>query len=131
MGWLSSFAGVLSTASIWVMTRSKGVLVGSDEFGNKYYRSKKPDGNGLERRWVMYGGDPEATKVPPGWHAWLHRQVEAPPAESIAQFQRPWQKPHHPNLTGTPQAYRPPGHVLSGGKRDKASGDYEAWTPPE
>ena len=34
-----------------------------------------------------------------------------------------------PNLTGTKAAYRPPGHILKGGQRDKATGDYEAWTP--
>ena len=35
------------------------------------------------------------------------------------------------NMTGTNQAYRPPGHVLESGQRDKAYGDYKAWTPPE
>jgi NADH:ubiquinone oxidoreductase subunit len=32
-------------------------------------------------------------------------------------------------LTGTELAYRPPGHALAGNHRDKATGDYEAWTP--
>ena len=32
----------------------------------------------------------------------------------------PWQKPHQPNLTGTPLAYRPPGSVLRGGERAHA-----------
>jgi NADH:ubiquinone oxidoreductase subunit len=32
-------------------------------------------------------------------------------------------------MTGTNRAYRPPGHVLAGGHRDAATGDYEAWTP--
>ena len=32
-------------------------------------------------------------------------------------------------LTGTDQAYRPPGHTLKGGRRAKATGDYEPWTP--
>ncbi|MGH6798662.1 MAG: NADH:ubiquinone oxidoreductase subunit NDUFA12, partial [Roseiarcus sp.] len=40
-----------------------------------------------------------------------------------------WQKPHLPNLTGTPLAYRPPGSVLEGGHRAPATGDYEPWTP--
>ena len=43
--------------------------------------------------------------------------------------QRPWQKPHLPNLTGTPESYRPPGHDYQGGHRAPATGDYEAWTP--
>ena len=29
----------------------------------------------------------------------------------------PWEKPHQPNLTGTPYAYHPPGSVLRGGHR--------------
>jgi NADH:ubiquinone oxidoreductase subunit len=41
----------------------------------------------------------------------------------------PWQKPHQPNLTGTAQAYRPPGHDYRGGHRAKATGDYEPWQP--
>ena len=39
-------------------------------------------------------------------------------------------KPHKANMTGTDQAYRPPGHTLMGGKRAHSdSGDYEAWSP--
>ena len=39
------------------------------------------------------------------------------------------QKPHRPNLSGTKFAYFPPGHDRRGGKRDKATGDYESWRP--
>jgi NADH:ubiquinone oxidoreductase subunit len=40
-----------------------------------------------------------------------------------------WEKPHIPNLTGTPAAYRPPGSTLASGRRPKATGDYQPWTP--
>jgi NADH:ubiquinone oxidoreductase subunit len=40
-----------------------------------------------------------------------------------------WQTDHVPNMTGTANAYRPPGHVLKGGARDAATGDYEPWQP--
>jgi NADH:ubiquinone oxidoreductase subunit len=40
-----------------------------------------------------------------------------------------WMKPHLPNLTGTPLAYRPSGHTLAGGRRAAATGDYQAWSP--
>jgi NADH:ubiquinone oxidoreductase subunit len=69
--------------------------------------------------------------VPPEWHGWLHHQSDVAPDESELSFRRPWQKPHQPNMTGTDQAYRPKGHILEGGQRDKAAGDYEAWSPPE
>ena len=42
---------------------------------------------------------------------------------------KPWEKPHVPNMTGTPYAYRPKGSLYAEGKRPKATGDYEAWTP--
>lgn len=113
----------------------KGELVGTDPFGNRYYRERpgRPlrKGGGRasrEKRWVLYNGEPEASKVPPGWHAWLHHTVdEIPPDAGRPKY--PWQKPHQPNLTGTPLAYRPPGSVLKGGRRAPATGDYEPWTP--
>ncbi|MDU6836092.1 MAG: NADH-ubiquinone oxidoreductase subunit NDUFA12 family protein, partial [Bradyrhizobium sp.] len=42
---------------------------------------------------------------------------------------REWEKPHQPNLTGTPLAYRPAGSTLASGRRPKATGDYQPWTP--
>ena len=77
----------------------------------------------------MYKETPEASNVPPEWHGWLHHQTDIAPSEHGESYRRPWQKPHLPNMTGSLAAYRPPGHVLEGGKRDKATGDYEAWTP--
>ena len=81
-----------------------GELVGQDEFGNRYYRTRggKIDPTLLmERRWVIYNGEAEASSVPPSWHGWLHHTVDVPPTEERYQ-PRPWQKPHRPNLTGTP-----------------------------
>jgi NADH:ubiquinone oxidoreductase subunit len=78
------------------------------------------------RRWVDYAGAPEASKVPPEWHAWLHYTTEAPIKLASP---RPWIKPHEANLTGTPEGYRPPGHDYKGGERARATGDYEAWSP--
>jgi NADH:ubiquinone oxidoreductase subunit len=105
-----------------------GVRAGTDAFGNRYYRSRRSPLYGRERRWVVYKGMAEASKVPPEWHAWLHHMTDEPLTEQ-AQRARPWQKPHVPNLTGTPLAYRPRGHQLMGGKRAKATGDYQPWTP--
>ena len=75
---------------------------------------------------MIYAGAPEASEVPPEWHAWLHYTTDAPLPE---QGRKPWQKPHIANATGTPAGYRPPGHDYSGGQRATATGDYEAWTP--
>ncbi len=105
-----------------------GTKVGTDAFGNRYYRSGRSKLYGRERRWVLYRGTAEASKVPPEWHAWLHHMAPEPLTEA-AERARPWQKPHLPNLSGTPLAYRPRGHQLRGGKRAKATGDYQPWTP--
>ena len=110
----------------------RGELVGGDGEGNRYYREKggrRRDVGGLdcERRWVIYNGEPEGSRVPPEWHAWLHHTSAEPPLGERPK--RPWIKAHVPNLTGTPYAYRPRGHEFRGGRRAKASGDYEPWRP--
>lgn len=106
----------------------KGEPVGTDGFGNRYFRERGVADQRRAKRWVLYNGEAEASKVPPDWHAWLHRTVDTVPPAGGASH-KPWQKEHVPNLTGTPLAYRPPGHVLQGGQRDKATGDYEPWKP--
>lgn len=123
--------GILSPAHIqWFTAFYPKDLVGTDGYGNRYYRGKSArKGTYRERRWVIYKDQPEASLIPPEWHGWLHHQTNIVPAEGEESYRRPWQKPHQPNLTGTQQAYRPPGHVLAGGQREAATGDYEAWRP--
>ena len=104
-----------------------GKPVGEDEFGNRYYEGGT-DSEGRTRRWVIYNGTVEATSIPPGWHGWMpHRVAVAPNQENYKP--REWQKPHQPNLTGSPAAYRPKGSLLSGTHRPQVTGDYDAWTP--
>jgi len=102
-----------------------GVKVGLDQFGNRYYRDRKTQKGVRERRWVIYAGEPEASKVPPEWHIWLHHTADAPIA-AASPLRKIWQKPFEPNQTGTPAAYFPPSHA---GRRAKATGDYESWKP--
>lgn len=106
----------------------RGQLVGRDQYGNRYYRMRGRKRAGRERRWVLYSGDPEASKVPAAWNAWLHHTRETTPTDADL-MPYPWVKPHQPNLTGTPAAYRPGGHVFSGRKRPPGTGDYEPWKP--
>lgn len=108
-----------------------GEKVGEDEFGNVYYRQKSkeisPDFR-FERRWVLYNGTVEASRIPPGWWGWMHHRHDTPPTQE-AYKPRPWQKPHRPNMTGTREAYRPAGSILRDAHRPAATGDYDAWTP--
>lgn len=109
-----------------------GVHVGTDAQGNAYYRSKKvrKDGPfaGTERRWVIYNGANDASRVPSEWHGWLHHSYDGVP-ESHLPPPRIWEVDFTPNATGTAQAYRPQGALERGGKRAAATGDYEAWSP--
>lgn len=106
----------------------RGELVGTDDQGNRYYQEKNPVRGRKVRRWVMYNGQPEASRVPPDWHGWLHYTFDEPPTKAPLKRQ-PWEKDHLPNLTGTVHAWKPQGSIARGGERQKASGDYEAWRP--
>lgn len=108
-------------------TWRKGEYVGSDEFGNKYYRAKSALPESIpERRWVVYNGVSEGSLVPPGWHGWMHHRAANPPE---AYTPRDWQKPHQPNQTGTANAYRPPGSIVGGNAPAPRTPDYAAWQP--
>lgn len=107
-------------------TWRKGEFVGTDEYGNRYYRANvRPLG---ERRWVIYAGEAEASMIPVGWHGWMHHTVQVPPVKENYAV-REWEASHRPNMTGTPGAYRPKGSTLKTGRRPVATGDYDAWTP--
>jgi NADH:ubiquinone oxidoreductase subunit len=108
-----------------------GEFVGEDEFGNRYYRTRRGKIDrtlNMERRWVSYNGYAEPSTVPPAWHGWLHHTVNTPPTSEDYK-PRAWQKPHRSNMTGTPGALRPTGSTLALGRRPRATGDYKPWTP--
>ena len=77
-----------------------GKLIGSDEYGNKYYQSKKG------KRWVIYANEIDASKIPVEWYSWIHFMPNK--IENIHELEKyDWQKPHQPNMTGTESAYYP------------------------
>ena len=49
-------------------------IVGEDEYGNTYFVKKSGSikNNNRERRFIVYSGIVEASKVPQEWNAWLH-----------------------------------------------------------
>ena len=97
--------------------------VGRDASGNAYYRSKKGD-----RRYVIYAGQSDASRISPDWYAWMHKQIDDVPDKALPPAPKVLAEPL-PNLTGTPHAYRPSGSLERGGKRQAASSDYQPWTP--
>ena len=106
----------------------RSVLVGEDEWGNKFFEEKKPTFEGRKRRYVIYNGPAEPTRVSADWHGWLHHTFDKPPTEDPLP-KKEYETSHQPNLTGTLLAYKPKGSLSRKEDRSKSSSDYEAWTP--
>ena len=104
-----------------------GNFVGSDELSNKYYCNSKDFQDKNAKRWVIFYGKVEASKIPPHWHAWLHKSIESPPINYKHKYE--WQKDHKPNNTGTIDAYHPNIQPLSKSNTDPYKKEYERWNP--
>ncbi|MBE3639015.1 NADH:ubiquinone oxidoreductase subunit NDUFA12 [Mangrovicoccus algicola] len=104
-----------------IFTSRHGRRVGEDDQGNVFYQTA--DGT---RRWVIYNGEAEASRVSPDWHGWLHHTWDEPPSERPLA-RKPWEKPHVENLTGTVMAYAPAGSIRQPQPAQRS--DYDAWSP--
>ena len=104
----------------WLFTKMRGELVGTDAEGNRYFQDKRLVPGMRRKRWVMYNGVAEASRVPPEWHGWLHGSFDGVP-ESNLPPPRIWEAEYSPNATGTAKAHRP--------HRDLQDTAYEAWSP--
>ncbi len=109
------------TLNTQIFTWRKGVRVGEDAQGNVFYKTRDD-----ARRWVIYSGEVEASKISPDWHGWLHRTWDEPPTERPFE-RRKWEKPHQENMTGSAMAYAPAGSLHQAKPADRR--DYEAWSP--
>ncbi len=119
-----------ATLGAWFTIFQRARKVGEDDFGNRYFEERRESLEGRRRRYVVYKGYADASRVPADWHGWLHHTFSEPPTLSPLKRQR-WEKDHKPNLTGTLHAYRPAGSLDRGGERKPATGDYEAWSPED
>lgn len=123
--WSGATVGTLLTIG------KRGRQVGTDEFGNKYYEDRtdrKSYDKGRKRRWVIYKGYADASKIPPDWHGWIHYIYDTPPSEQPLR-RKAWEKDHQPNMSGTPYARFPSGSLSAEGERQASAGDYESWNP--
>lgn len=59
-----------------LFTRAYGVKVGEDAAGNEYWRTEDD-----ARRWVLYKGQNDASRVDAEWYGWLHHTFPKPPTE--------------------------------------------------
>lgn len=112
-----------ATIGTLLYSARNGRKVGEDAAGNRYYQSR--DG---QRRWVLYKGANDASRVAPEWHGWLHHSYDALP-EDVLPPARDWQGGEQGNMTGTAHRHLPAGAIERGGRRAPASGDYQPWTP--
>lgn len=109
------------TLGTQLFTWWRGQKVGEDAQGNAFYQTRD-----AKRRWVIYNGECEASRVSPDWHGWLHFTWNEPPTQ-VALKHKSWEKPHQENLTGTALAYAPTGSIRNRAPAERR--DYEAWSP--
>ena len=93
MGFLSKIFTWWDGATIGTALFSSlhGEQVGTDAQGNKYYRSKADSAGKAyaqrerhgERRWVIYNGANDASRVPAEWHGWLHGSYDELPESHL------------------------------------------------
>ena len=107
------------TLGTFIYTLFFGKYVGKDDLGNKYYENKRK-----QRRWVIYSGEINASKITADWYSWIHHISNTTPEEKkLEKFSL--QKPHEENKTGTDKAYKP--NKIT--KKEKSFKKYDSWKP--
>ncbi len=111
------------TLGTLLFTWKKGIFVGEDSFGNKFYKTKND-----KKRWVIYESDSEASKLDPDWHSWIRFTALKNPTNKISKYK--WEKPYIENLTGLSSVYRPNKVVLEKNTmKTNIEKDYSSWEP--
>lgn len=114
---------ILNKFIVHFFLKATSIKVGSDQFGNIYYESKKVSQNtGRKKRSCFYNGIVEASKIPDQWFLWLHYTTNGiPPKNKVTHNINK----HLPNLTGTKYAnlFAPSGNV-------RKKNTYIAWEAP-
>ncbi|KAJ6539011.1 NDUFA12-domain-containing protein [Mycena capillaripes] len=94
----------------YISDAKSGRLVGTDQFGNKYFENYNAEEEVPGRhRWVDFAQQHyNASQVPPEWHSWISHIRKDPPNEDarMVASRQPWQQPWTENLTGTRGAYK-------------------------
>ena len=92
-------------------------LVGTDEYGNRYYEDFNHK-NKNQRRFVEYADSghwfPTPKKISPAWHGWMHYMYDEPPKKDnfvdpfFRSHRTPVFKTDHPSM-----AFKNQGHLLN------------------
>ena len=107
------------TLGVRLWTYFNGRLVAEDQYKNRYYSNKNDS-----RRWVVYYGEIDASKVTPEWNNWLRFTSTEKPG-NVAQCD--WQIEHKQNQTGTSNSYSP--QTIFDKTNLKKKIDYDKWSP--
>jgi len=130
----------------------KGVLVGTDGNGNKYYEDKTAPT--YRSRWVEYPTPPgvwaieqryDATMVSPEWHGWLHYVHDKTGTQLQAEFGKPFKQASPINQAMMRPEYsregldppmefaihQPPGQRDAKVERGRIGPKYQSWSQSE
>lgn len=126
MGILKSILRVFTwwngkTLNTQLYTWRKGVKVGEDDQGNTYFTNRDKS-----KRWVIFNGEVEASRISASWHGWLHNTFDEAPGTTPLKH-KAWEKEHQGNVSGTALAYAPAGSLRQAQPAERR--DYEAWSP--
>lgn len=81
---------MLNRLGLLLYTKLFGRYIDADIFGNSYYQTRNSK---KIKRWIIYNGLYDPSKIPAEWHAWLSFNKDSPPKRN--------QKNWIPNTTGT------------------------------
>ena len=76
-----------ATLGTMLYSARKGEQVGTDASGGRYFQTRDK-----KRRWVLYDGSNDASRVPPEWHGWLHHTHDDTPDIALPP-PREWPRP--------------------------------------
>ena len=101
-----------------IYTKFFGNFVGSDEYGNNYFKSS--DGT---KRWINYKGICDASSISPSWYSWLHKTTNKVPSLEKDNLLKKNIKDNY-TITEKSKKYHP-----NNSKNHLIFNDYESWKP--
>ena len=66
----------------------RATLVGEDDQGNRYFEERKATLEGRKRRYVLYKGYAEPSRVPADWHGGFTTRLSNPQRSSLSYLSR-------------------------------------------
>ena len=103
-----------------IYTKFFGNFVGTDEYGNNYFKSS----NGT-KRWVNYNGVCDASNISPAWHSWIHKTTDKVPSFEKDNLSMSKSDDTYTEIKKN-EKYHP-----NNFKNNSIFNDYESWKPKD